>query len=93
MAEYSKNEFKFREIFLNSDGKTSGSGFIGVIGAIISLITLLLCSIGISINIFIHQVDPILSSNILSFSVVMAGVFTSCVALLGYRKKKESENA
>jgi len=31
MANFNKDKFRFRETFTNSNGKTSGSGFIGVI--------------------------------------------------------------
>jgi len=31
MSNFDKNRFRFKETFTNSNGKTSGSGFIGVI--------------------------------------------------------------
>lgn len=31
MTNFNKNKFRFKETFTNSNGKTSGSGFIGVI--------------------------------------------------------------
>lgn len=38
MSDYQKSKFVFSETFNNSDGKTSGSGFVGVIlGIIVSL--------------------------------------------------------
>lgn len=40
------NRFKFVETFNNSNGKTSGSGFIGVIGSLVSMLCLILLMIG-----------------------------------------------
>lgn len=45
------NKFRFVETFNNSNGKTSGSGFIGVIGSLVSMFCLIIVIIGYLIGL------------------------------------------
>ena len=38
MSEFKKNKFSFKEVTMNSDGKQSGSGFVGVIMGLIAVL-------------------------------------------------------
>jgi hypothetical protein len=38
MAEFEKSKFRFSETFNNADGKTSGSGFVGVIMGLVAVL-------------------------------------------------------
>lgn len=42
MSMYDKSKFRFSETFNNKDGKTSGSGFIGVIIGLVSALVVIL---------------------------------------------------
>jgi len=46
MTDYEKSKFKFSETFNNSDGKTSGSGFIGVLMGLVAILGFLAGSVG-----------------------------------------------
>ena len=46
MMDYEKSKFRLSETFNNSDGKTSGSGFIGVILGMIAALGFIAGSIG-----------------------------------------------
>ena len=46
MAMYDKSKFNFSETFNNSDGKTSGSGFIGVITGILTSLAFAAAMVG-----------------------------------------------
>ena len=51
MSDFEKSRFKFAEVFNNSDGKTSGSGFIGVLFGM----TTALCFIAGAIGLFLGK--------------------------------------
>jgi hypothetical protein len=76
MSEYEKSKFRFSETFNNSDGKTSGSGFIGVLFGM----TTALCFIAGGLGLFfgkegmVELIDASLQLGLLSG------------ALLGLRK-------
>jgi hypothetical protein len=46
MAMYNKSKFNFSETFNNSDGKTSGSGFVGVITGILTAAAFAVAMVG-----------------------------------------------
>jgi len=48
---FNKSQFKFSETFNNSNGKTSGSGFLGVILGIITGVSFIAGTIGWFLNI------------------------------------------
>lgn len=73
MANVSK--FKFSELFSNSDGKTSGSGFVGILFGIATTLCFIASAIGIFFKLDIMElVDASLQLGLLSG------------ALLGLRK-------
>ena len=47
MMDYEKSKFRFSETFNNSDGKTSGSGFIGVLIGLTSILGFIAGTIGV----------------------------------------------
>jgi len=46
MMDYEKSKFRFSETFNNSDGKTSGSGFVGVIMGLIATLSFIAVMVG-----------------------------------------------
>jgi len=46
MLDHTKSKFRFSETFNNSDGKTSGSGFIGVLMGLIAILGFIAGSVG-----------------------------------------------
>lgn len=46
MMDYEKSKFRFSETFNNSDGKTSGSGFVGVIMGLVATLGSVACIVG-----------------------------------------------
>lgn len=73
------NNFSFAQMTSNSDGKTSGSGTMGI----------LICTVG-AICFFMGCVDKMFVSkdmDVITQSIVFVGIGS---ALLGYRKSKES---
>ena len=46
MMDYEKSKFRFSETFNNSDGKTSGSGFVGVIMGLVATLGSITCMVG-----------------------------------------------
>jgi hypothetical protein len=71
------NKFSFAQMTSNSDGKTSGSGSMGVLVVTVGTITFLLGAIDTA---FLSK-----TTDIMTQSTVLVGIG---VALLGYRKSK-----
>ena len=67
MSDYEKSKFRFSETFNNADGKTSGSGFIGVISSLVAIICFLGAVVGWLLGI--PGVDIILTQAILLFTI------------------------
>ena len=86
MADFEKSKFKFSELFNNSDGKTSGSGFIGVILGLTAVFAFLAGSVGW----FLGKPDVIdFLSKVLQFaglSTILLGVRKSIGELINIRK-------
>ncbi len=76
MLDYEKSKFRFSETFNNSDGKTSGSGFVGVLMGLCVLTGFISGSIGW----FLKMPDSIEYLNI----VLQLGLLAA--ALMGIRK-------
>jgi len=76
MTDYEKSKFRFSETFNNSDGKTSGSGFVGVLMGIIAILGFIAGSIGwfLGIEAVMEYLDYVLQLGLLS------------AALMGIRK-------
>jgi hypothetical protein len=76
MSEYEKSKFRFSETFNNKDGKTSGSGFIGVLFGMTTVLCFVAGAIGLFFKIpnIMELVDASLQLGLLSG------------ALLGLRK-------
>jgi len=75
---HGKNKFRFEEIFLNSDGKTSGSGFVGIILGLVGCLAFIASIIGFFLQL--EDVIPFMQQTI--FFIGAATV------LLGVRKWK-----
>ena len=76
------NKFSFAQMTSNSDGKTSGSGTMGI----------LICTVG-AICFLMGCVDKMFISkdmDVITQSIVFVGIGS---ALLGYRKSKESSSS
>lgn len=85
---YNKNKFNFSEIFNNSDGKTSGSAFVGIVGSLISLVCLLIAMIGYIIGL------PS-TTEILTSLTLIIGIFTGLLVtrkIVGGKPQPEEEN-
>jgi len=83
MTDYKKSKFKFSETFNNSNGKTSGSGFVGVLMGLISLLGFIIGSVGwyVGLDGVMDYLDYVLQLSLLS-AVLMgvrkaSGVFAS----------------
>jgi hypothetical protein len=68
MGDYDKSKFKFSETFNNSDGKTSGSGFIGVLMGLAVVLGFILGTIGwfIGLKDVMEYMDYVLQMGLLS---------------------------
>ncbi len=73
---YNKNKFNLAEIFNNTDGKTSGSGFIGVVSGSVASLCFLIATIG-------YLFKLTWTIDVMSQCVFMLGI---SAALLGVRK-------
>ena len=86
---FNKSEFKFSEIFNNSNGKTSGSGFVGVVGSLFCMF--IIAFIIIAIFSIRNSISPNIVTVINAFQSALLGIFTLAglyAALLGLRKWK-----
>lgn len=73
---FDKTKFSWVELITNSNGKTSGSGFIGLIGSLVSIFCLMITMVGYLIGLP-HTTE------ILTSLTLIIGIFT---ALLVTRK-------
>lgn len=73
---YDKNKFKFSELFNNSDGKSSGSGFSGLLLILIGSLSFLISMIG-----YLCGLENTLE--VMSYIVMILGIGST---LLGVRK-------
>jgi hypothetical protein len=91
MSKYDGSKFKWSEIFSNPDGKSSGSGFIGIVG---SLFCMFIVLVGMAIyvtSLFTHPPNIAIVLPIVSTTVVaVLGVAGLYAGLLGLRKWKTS---
>jgi len=76
MMDYEKSKFRFSETFNNSDGKTSGSGFVGVLMGLSAILGFIAGSIGwfLGIDAVMEYLEFVLQLGLLS------------AALMGVRK-------
>lgn len=72
MGEYEKSKFRFSETFNNSTGKTSGSGFIGVIMGIIAIASFISVLVGWWLNKanVLEMIDKVLQLALLSTALL-----------------------
>ena len=85
---YNKNKFIFKELFTNESGKNSGSGFIGVIGSLVSMICLLITMIG-------YIIGKQNTVEILTSIVLIIGIFTGLLMtrkIVGDKSINKEEN-
>jgi len=80
MSDYDKSKFRFTETFNNSDGKTSGSGFIGVILGLIAATT------WVVIPFLMIAFDIVDSSTAIEIMKQTINLVWASAALLGARK-------
>jgi len=76
MTEFQKSKFKFSETFNNSNGKTSGSGFVGVIMGLVAVLGFVAGLVG-----FFFKLDNMM--DVLESSLQL-GLLSA--ALMGVRK-------
>jgi hypothetical protein len=76
MSDYEKGKFRFSETFNNSDGKTSGSGFVGVLAGLVASLMI----VGGTFGYFFQLEDT------MEFLGVAVKIFGFSIALLGARK-------
>jgi hypothetical protein len=74
MGMYNKSQFVFSETFNNSDGKTSGSGFIGVIMGLTAVAAFIAGVVGwfLGNNLIIEYFDKVLQLG--GLSALLLGV-------------------
>ena len=87
LHKYDIKKFNFVEIFNNANGKSSGSGFIGVIGSLFCMLVIITLLVIIIITLYSNSphvpiVIQILQS-ILLYTFALAGLYAG---LLGLRK-------
>ena len=80
MTSYEKSRFRFSETFNNSDGKTSGSAFVGVILGLIAGFTWIALPV---LLIFFDVVDADVATEIMKQTI---NLVWASAALLGARK-------
>ena len=80
MGEYEKSRFRFSETFNNTDGKTSGSAFIGVILGLIAAFT------WIALPVLLIFFDAVNSDTVTSMMQQTINLVWASAALLGARK-------
>lgn len=73
------NKFSFSQAVSNKDGKTSGTGVLGLVGGLTALLCFLIGAV-----YYAAKGDIMLCT-------VSGALFTTCAALLGYRKHKEGK--
>lgn len=82
MGEFNENRFIFHETFMNTNGKTSGSGFIGVILGLVAAASFLAAIVGYFLEIpdTLSIMNKILEISLISASLLgvrkIAGVLT-----------------
>jgi hypothetical protein len=80
MTNYEKSRFRFSETFNNSDGKTSGSAFIGVIMGLIAGLT------WIAIPVLLIAFDVVSAEVAIEIMKQTINLVWASAALLGARK-------
>lgn len=89
MTKYNGNKFSFQETFNNADGKTSGSGFIGIIGSLFCMSIVIIGLIVYIISLYTTPPNASLVLPIINTTVVtVLGLASLYAALLGLRKWK-----
>jgi thiol:disulfide interchange protein len=76
MSSFDSTKFTFHETFKNQDGKTSGSGFVGVITGLVACACMVAAMIGYFLNL----------PNTLEVMGVLLKMFGIVALLLGVRK-------
>ena len=76
MTDYQKSKFRLSETFNNHNGKTSGSGFVGVIMGLVAIVAFIAGIVGW----FLHYKDAL---DLLRIVLELAGL---SIVLLGVRK-------
>jgi zinc transporter ZupT len=76
MSKFDANKFKFKETFTNTNGKTSGSGFIGVILGLVAAASFIAAMIGYFFEI----------PNTIEVMEQMLKLIAASTILLGVRK-------
>lgn len=74
MSNYDKSKFRFSETFNNSDGKTSGSGFVGVIMGLLAVLAFIPGIIGwfIGLDLAMEYFEKVLQLG--GLSAILMGV-------------------
>ena len=76
MSKFDKNKFVFHETFTNSSGKTSGSGFVGVVLGLIAAASFIATMVGYFLQL----------PNTLEVMKLVINLVFSAALLLGVRK-------
>lgn len=80
--KFNKDRFRFQELYINSDtGKSSGSGFCGVWGFLVSLLVMVAAAIAYFLKL------PF-AGELMGNVIIVLGI---CSALLGVRKLAKQE--
>jgi hypothetical protein len=94
MGEFEKSKFRFSETFNNTDGKTSGSAFIGVILGLIAAVT------WVVLPALLIIFEPVTAEVTIELMKLTVNLVWAAGALLGARKlagmvgsKKEKDAA
>ena len=98
MGDYEKSKFRFSETFNNSNGKTSGSGFIGVIMGLVSVLGFIVGLIGFFLGLqdMVTVLEASLQLGLLS-SVLMgvrkaSGMFSKSEQKIEIEKKDKDKD-
>jgi len=74
--EFDANKFRFKETFTNTNGKTSGSGFIGVILGLVAAVSFIAAMVGYFLEV----------PNTIEVMSQMLKLIAASTVLLGVRK-------
>jgi uncharacterized membrane protein required for colicin V production len=94
MGEYEKSKFRFSETFSNSDGKTSGSAFVGVLLGLLAGIGFIAGTIGwyLKFDQVMDYLDQVLQLGFLAAALMGVRKVASLISANKGKKVEDEEN-
>ena len=91
MTKYDGGKFVWSELFSNENGKSSGSGFIGIIGSLFCMGVVVIGIIIYIITLFVSPKQPEIIQVISNTVMAVIGLAGLYAGLLGLRKWKSNK--